>query len=62
MRAEKRPLPADDPRSLDHPSHKKQWMELARALGRLDAQRDFEAIRKGNTTDDKASTRKARAR
>ncbi len=33
-----------DPRSLDHPSHREQWLELARTLGRLDARKDFEAI------------------
>lgn len=40
-----------DPRSLSHPSHKEQWLALARALGRLDARRDFEAIRKGKVID-----------
>jgi hypothetical protein len=39
-----RQLPADDPRSLDHPSHREKWLALARALGRLDARKDFEAI------------------
>jgi hypothetical protein len=39
-----RTLDPSDTRSLDHPSHKEQWLELARALGRLDARRDFEAI------------------
>ena len=33
-----------DAQSLDHPSHREQWLELARALGRLDARKDFEAI------------------
>jgi hypothetical protein len=42
-----RPLDPSDPRNLDHPSHKEQWLALARALGRLDARRDFEALRKG---------------
>jgi hypothetical protein len=27
-------LDRSDPRSLDHPSHKEQWRELARAIGR----------------------------
>jgi hypothetical protein len=40
-----------DPSSLDHPSHKEQWLALARALGRLDARRDFETIRKGKISD-----------
>jgi hypothetical protein len=29
-----RPLDPDDPRNLDHPSHKEQWLEIARAIGR----------------------------
>jgi hypothetical protein len=29
-----RPLDAADPRSLDHPSHREQWLEFARAIGR----------------------------
>jgi hypothetical protein len=29
-----RPLDRSDPRSLDHPSHKAQWLEMARAIGR----------------------------
>jgi hypothetical protein len=37
-------LPASDPRSLDHPSHKEQWLELARAIGRQMANDEFEAM------------------
>lgn len=42
-----------DPASLAHPSHKEQWLALARALGRLDAKKDFEAMygSKGKTID-----------
>ena len=29
-----RALDASDPRSLNHPSHKEQWFEIARAIGR----------------------------
>ena len=29
-----RRLDRSDPRSLDHPSHKEQWFEMARAIGR----------------------------
>ena len=29
-----RRLDASDERSLDHPSHKEQWFEVARAIGR----------------------------
>jgi hypothetical protein len=53
------PDPAD-PNSIDHPSHKEQWLALARALGRADARRDFEAIRRGKTVD-QTSTRKAKS-
>lgn len=52
-----RELPADDPDSIDHPSHKAQWLELARAMGRMDAKRDFEIlsgtkVRKDEETED----------
>jgi hypothetical protein len=40
-----RPLPADDPRNPDHPSHEEQWLALARALGSAMADRDFERDR-----------------
>jgi hypothetical protein len=39
-----RTLPPDDPRSLDHPSHKEKWIELARALGRDMADHDFKRM------------------
>ena len=29
-----RPLDESDPRSLDHPSHREQWLEMARTIGR----------------------------
>ena len=29
-----RPLDLSDPRSLNHPSHKEQWFDIARAIGR----------------------------
>ena len=37
-----RPLNPADPRSLDHPSHDEQWLELARALGRSMARAQYE--------------------
>jgi len=40
-----RPLPADDPRNPDHPIHDEQILELARALGRAMADRDFDRQR-----------------
>lgn len=42
-----RPLDPDDPRSLSHPSHKEQLLELARALGRMEAREEF-AMHHGN--------------
>jgi hypothetical protein len=42
-----------DPRSIEHPSHREQWLALARALGRLDARRDFEILHgKGGSIDE----------
>jgi hypothetical protein len=38
-------LTPDDPRHIDHPSHKEQWDELARAMGRALADRDFKRLR-----------------
>jgi hypothetical protein len=52
-----RPLDPDDPRSLDHPSHDEQWLELARALGRLDARKDFETIHGKAPPDDRPETK-----
>jgi hypothetical protein len=39
-----RPLDPSDPRSIDHPSHKEQWLELARAIGRMEAREEFEQL------------------
>jgi hypothetical protein len=36
-----RPLAPDDPRDLNHPCHREQWLELARAIGRLEAREEF---------------------
>lgn len=33
-----------DERSLNHPCHKKQWLELARVLGRLEAREEYAMI------------------
>jgi hypothetical protein len=40
-----RPLDHSDPRSPDHPCHKKQWLELARVLGRLEAREEYAMTR-----------------
>jgi hypothetical protein len=42
-----RPLDMDDPRSWDHPSHKEQWLEIAREIGRQIARDEREARRAG---------------
>jgi hypothetical protein len=41
-----RELDPSDPRSLAHPSHREQWLELARALGRAAAREEIERLRK----------------
>jgi hypothetical protein len=54
-----RPLDPADPRSPDHPNHDEAWLELARALGRAMADRDFDraqAERKAN--EDRSHLRK----
>lgn len=51
---------ADPTRRIDHPSHKEQWLALARALGRLDAKRDFEIIHGKGGTVDKTKTRNSK--
>jgi hypothetical protein len=39
-----RPLDPSDERSIDHPCHKKQWLEFARVLGRLEAREEYAVI------------------
>jgi hypothetical protein len=39
-----RALDPSDPRSLNHPSHKEQWLEFARVLGRLEAREEYAVI------------------
>jgi hypothetical protein len=34
-------LPADDPRSVHHPSQRERLLEFAEMLGRLEAREDF---------------------
>jgi hypothetical protein len=36
-----RPLDPADPRSLDHPCHNDQWLELAKAIGRSMAREQY---------------------
>jgi hypothetical protein len=40
-----RPLEPSDERSIDHPCHKKHWLEFAAVLGRLEAREEFAMIR-----------------
>jgi hypothetical protein len=49
-----RSLDPTDPRNLDHPSHREQWLELARALGRLEAREEYERLHRyrQNGTDE----------
>jgi hypothetical protein len=44
-----RPLDPADPRNPDHPSHEEQWLEVARAIGRAMADRDFEEAQRKRT-------------
>jgi hypothetical protein len=39
-----RSLDPSDERSIDHPCHKKQWLEFARVLGRLEAREEYAVI------------------
>ena len=39
-----RPLDPSDPRNLSHASHREEWLELARALGRLEAREEYDLL------------------
>jgi hypothetical protein len=44
-----KPLDPADPHNPDHPLHKRKWLELAAALGRLMADLDYDRLhQKGN--------------
>jgi len=34
-------LDLSDPRNLSHPSHRDQWLQFARVLGRLEAREEY---------------------
>jgi hypothetical protein len=51
-----RPLAADDPRNIDHPSHKERFLELARILGRLEAREEFERLHGRGQLDEATKT------
>jgi hypothetical protein len=49
-----RPLDPSDPRSLDHPCHEQQWLDLAGAIGRELARLEWErrhGTAKGDTNE-----------
>jgi hypothetical protein len=54
-----RSLDPADPRNLSHPSHREQWLELARALGRLEAREEYAILHghKERQTDGIAKTK-----
>jgi hypothetical protein len=55
QKATVRHLPDSDPRNPDHPANREQYLEVARALGRVAADRDFDRVqRKGKTDDGKS--------
>jgi hypothetical protein len=53
-----RPLDPDDPRNIDHPSHREQWLELARAIGRLEAREEFNLLQGVKSNDQASETAK----
>jgi hypothetical protein len=53
-----RSLDPADPRNLSHPSHREQWLELARALGRFEAREEYEHLHgNGSGSDDTPETK-----
>lgn len=50
-RATIRPLDRTDPRSIDHPDHRKTWLELADAIGRLEAREIIRLRRQGKINE-----------
>ena len=50
-----------DPRNIGHPCHDEQWLELARALGRMEAEEEYELLHCDNKgLSDGTSKTKAR--
>ena len=47
-----RELDPDDPRSISHPSHREQLLELAEAIGRWEAREEFERLKAGQKSND----------
>jgi hypothetical protein len=47
-----RTLDPADPRSLDHPSHREAWLELADYIGRLEAREEIRLRRWGKDEGD----------
>jgi hypothetical protein len=48
-----RTLDPADPRRLDHPSHRAAWLELADAIGRLEAREIIRRQREGQKDEDR---------
>lgn len=53
-----RPLDVSDPRNPDHPSHTRQWLELAAALGRMMADIEYDRLHKGVENENGSTLRK----
>jgi hypothetical protein len=53
-----RQLAADDPRDLTHPCHREQWLELARAIGRLEAREEFKLLQGAKSNDETTKDRR----
>ena len=47
-----RPLSETDPRNLDHPSQKEAMLELARAIGRMEAREQFRLSKEEKKPDE----------
>jgi hypothetical protein len=47
-----RPLDPSDPKNLNHPCHDQQWLELARAIGRSLARKQYEEDHLKDRTDE----------
>jgi hypothetical protein len=42
------PVDPNDPRSLDHPSQREKWLELARSIGAALADREWDRLNTGD--------------
>ena len=51
IRAVIRPLDSSDPRNLSHPRHREAWLQLADAIGRLEAREELRLRQQGDADD-----------